>query len=78
MSDESVTRNELNLSLASIADSTKTTMECLQTLTQAVQRLNEYVIHNDYRHEASEARIKANESKTEKGSILKVKIYGQC
>tara|TARA_R110002096_G_scaffold303354_1_gene498393 strand:- start:229 stop:588 length:360 start_codon:yes stop_codon:yes gene_type:complete len=41
-------------------------MECLQTLTQAVQRLNEYVIHNDYRHEASEAKIKANESKTDK------------
>ena len=66
MSKDNVTREELNLSLKNIAESTRTTMECLKTLTQAMQEMKEYVIHNDYRHEANETKIRANESKTEK------------
>lgn len=66
MSEDNVTREELQLSLKSIVENSRTTMECLQTLTKSVEGIEKYIIHNDYRHAANENEIRLIKRKTDK------------
>ncbi len=58
MSDAELSEREYGVLLRSIESSNKTTTDCLQKLTESVVKIEKYIIHNDYRHTATEGEIR--------------------
>ena len=58
MSVEGLNEREYEGLLRSIESNSKTTTDCLQKLTESVVKIEKYIIHNDYRHTATEGEVR--------------------
>lgn len=58
MSGEELNAREYEGLLRSIESNSKTTTDCLQKLTESVVKIEKYIIHNDYRHTATEGEVR--------------------
>jgi len=58
MNSEGLNEREYESLLRGIESNSKTTTDCLQKLTESVVKIEKYIIHNDYRHTATEGEVR--------------------